>query len=493
MMKQLQSAVLMGFMLSGGLTMPSFAYDISDWYRQQTQGFQEFEGKRDREFQEFKDERDRQFTAFLKEHWRKMRLLEGMVRDETPKPDVIPKVKPIDRPKPSPELPPVRPPAPVVVPPPPPPAPVIPADGTRIEATFYGHQLPFRIDSAFKASVGYTINKQTISDYWATLSRADYEPLLEQLNAQRQALRLNDWAYLLLVRQLVKEMQPNRYNEQVLITWFLLAKDGYRARIAYDNKQIYLFMPTKQPLYAVSYFTFDGLRYYVIPFDGGSQQQLGQVSTYDNHYPGADKDIDMQISTAIVTKPKDGEKQLTFRYGEDRYQITAKYDQHTVAFLNTYPQLDIEMYFISTVRPETGKQLLEQLKPLVTGQSELEAVNRLLRFVQTAFKYQTDKEQFNEENYLFPEETLFYPYSDCEDRSILFAWLVRNLLKLEVVGLDYPGHIATAVHFNGDVNGDGFIYRGEHYVITDPTYINANAGMAMPQFKNTKPGVIPIR
>jgi len=492
-MKQLQYAVLMGVMLSGWLMMPSYADDMTDWYRQRTQDFQKFQGARDRQFQEFKDERDREFTAFLKEHWRKMRLLEGMVRDDTPKPDVIPKVKPIDRPKPTPQLPRIRPPAPVVVPPSPPPAPVIPADGTRIKVTFYGHRLSFRIDRAFKASVGYTINKQAISDYWAKLSRADYEPLLEQLNAQRQALRLNDWAYLLLVRELVKKLHPNRYNEQVLITWFIFAKDEYRARIAYDNKQIYLFMPTKQPLYAVSYFTFDGQRYYVIPVDGSNKQQFEQVRTYDSHYPGANKVLDMHISTAVVTSPKRGKKRLTFRYGEKNYPIKINYDRHTVDFLNTYPQLDIGMYFISTVRPETGKQLLEQLKPLVTGQSELEAVNRLLRFVQTAFEYKTDKEQFNEENYLFPEETLFYPYSDCEDRSILFAWLVRNLLDLKVVGLDYPGHIAAAVHFNGNVNGDGFIYRGERYVITDPTFINANAGMAMPQFKNTKPGVIAIR
>ena len=47
------------------------------------------------------------------------------------------------------------------------------------------------------------------------------------------------------------------------------------------------------------------------------------------------------------------------------------------------------------------------------------SVNRLLRFVQTAFEYKTDEDQFNTENYLFPLETLHYPYSDCEDRSAL--------------------------------------------------------------------------
>lgn len=482
-MKRLQSVVLAGFISWGGLLMSPWAVagDFESWYQQQMQ-----------DFQEFQDERDREFTAFLKQHWREMRTLKGVVRDKTPKPRVIPKVKPPSRPKPTPQLPRVRPPVVPQPAPKPSPAPVIPAKGTRIKVAFYGHQLPFRVDRDFKARLGYTLNKEAISDYWAKLSRADYEPLLKQLNAQRRALQLNGWAYVLLVHQLAKKLHPNRHNEQALLTWFLFIKNGYKARIAYDNQQIYLFMPAKQQLYAVSYFTFDGLRYYVLPLEGNDLQKQRQVYTYDSDYPGATEALDMRISTAIVTRPQIGTKNLTFRYKAKKYQVKVNYDKQTVNFFRTYPQMDIGMYFISAVNPEMGNQLLKQLKPLVAGKSELEAVNLLLRFVQKAFEYKLDKTQFGEENYLFAEETLFYPYSDCEDRSILFAWLVRNLLKLEVVGLDYPGHIATAVHFNGNVRGDAFFYRGKRYVVADPTYINADAGMSMPQHKE-KPKIIPIQ
>lgn len=67
-------------------------------------------------------------------------------------------------------------------------------------------------------------------------------------------------------------------------------------------------------------------------------------------------------------------------------------------------------------------------------------------------KVLTRKDQFGREKYFFAEETLFYPLSDCEDRAIFFAILIRNLLGLDVIGLDYPGHIATAVHFSNDVS-----------------------------------------
>ena len=126
------------------------------------------------------------------------------------------------------------------------------------------------------------------------------------------------------------------------------------------------------------------------------------------------------------------------------------------------------------------------------GMDEQKAINFLLRFVQTSLRYKTDEVQFGKENYLFPEETLYYPYSDCEDRSILFAWLVHSLLGMDVVGLDYPGHVATAVLFEGHVDGDSVTHNGKRYVIADPTYVNALIGMAMPNFKNEKPEVIKI-
>ena len=92
-----------------------------------------------------------------------------------------------------------------------------------------------------------------------------------------------------------------------------------------------------------------------------------------------------------------------------------------------------------------------------------------------------------------PEETLLYPYSDCEDRSILFSFLVNNLTGLKVVGLDYPEHIATAVKFNTPVKGDAINHNGARYVVCDPTYINADVGMTMPKYKRGPVSVIDFK
>ena len=105
----------------------------------------------------------------------------------------------------------------------------------------------------------------------------------------------------------------------------------------------------------------------------------------------------------------------------------------------------------------------------------------------------TDAQQFGQERPFFADETLFYPYSDCEDRAILFSVLVHELLGLDVLLLHYPVHLATAVSFGDlDVDGDYMTLDGKKYIVCDPTYIGSSVGDTMPQFKNTKAKIIRI-
>ncbi len=482
---------------TSSLSTTSANDDFSAWKQQQQQSFQEY-----------KDKRDKEFTAFLKAQWVEMQLLKGFVRDTEPKPVVMP-VAPAPVPEPVVSLPPAELPAPtplptpvatpVVVAPPfvPEPAPVLPAPtpvakGQRINIDYFGTPLTLHFDTALHTRIAGRINSTTISDYWSAMSKADYDALLAQFSQYRTSLRLNDWGYVLLINKTAAVIYPAGQSEQMLFTWFMLAKSDYKARIAYDDRTVYLLVPSQQQLYSVPYFTFDKTRYYAVRFDGGDQK-LGQVYTYDGNYPGTDKQFNMALTTDMVVSDREKRRKLVFDYNNKRYEIDAAYDDERIDFMRTYPQMDLSWYFSSSVSADTANSLLQQLSAQMQGMNEVQAVNFLLRFVQTSLRYKTDDAQFGKENYLFPEETLFYPYSDCEDRSILFAWLVRNLLKLDVVGLDYPGHVATAVHFKSDVAGDGVSYEGKRYVVTDPTFINASVGMAMPDFKNTNPGVIKIR
>ncbi len=460
--------------------------EFQQWMQQQTSGV----SAQKKAFQDYKDKRDKEFTAFLKAQWKPVDLVKGEVRDEEPKPDVMP----IAKPEPV-QLKPVTHPVVVVVPEPetvrkPVVAPVTVAPkGTPVTIDFYGKPVRFYYRADLKQKLAASISKEAISDYWSALSRKDYDGLLRQLEVQKKSLQLNDWAYALLINNLAVKINNNRQNESVLLSWFLLTKSGYQARVAYSKATIYLLVPSEHEMFEVSYFTFDGKRYYAIELDG-VKRKLGQVYTYDGDYPGAIRAFDMRVTPVVASSDRSERRHLSFAFEGKQYNVNVSYDRGRIQFFRGYPQLSLNMYFASGVYKATATPLQKQLASHMQGMSEQRAVNFLLRFVQTSLKYETDGQQFGEENYLFPEETLFYPYSDCEDRAVLFSWLVKSLLNLDVVGLDYPGHVAAAVHFTEEVIGDSVSYNGKRYVVTDPTYINASAGMTMPNFKQYKPGVI---
>ena len=163
-------------------------------------------------------------------------------------------------------------------------------------------------------------------------------------------------------------------------------------------------------------------------------------------------------------------------------------------FYNTYPHpynkkeqgASWVYYANAPLDQEVQSELYPVLRAAISGKSQKTAANILLNFVQTAFEYKTDNEYWGYERPLFSSETLYYPYSDCEDRSILYSRLIRDLIGLDVVFLHYEGHLATAVAFDEDITGEYVKINGRKYLVCDPTYINASIGMEMPDLKLLK-------
>ena len=59
-----------------------------------------------------------------------------------------------------------------------------------------------------------------------------------------------------------------------------------------------------------------------------------------------------------------------------------------------------------------------------------------------------------------------------------------------MVLLHFKNHLATAVHFNSEVEGDYLMIGGEKYIVCDPTYINATIGMTMPGMEERLENII---
>lgn len=132
----------------------------------------------------------------------------------------------------------------------------------------------------------------------------------------------------------------------------------------------------------------------------------------------------------------------------------------------------------------------------MNGLSQEQAINELLHFVQFAFTYAKDRDQFGYEKWNFAEETIASSYSDCEDRAILFTQLVRALLDMPIVLIYYPGrHLATAVKFDDpQIEGDYIItVDGQKYLLCDPTYKTGVVGRCMPHLRDVPINVIKLK
>lgn len=112
-------------------------------------------------------------------------------------------------------------------------------------------------------------------------------------------------------------------------------------------------------------------------------------------------------------------------------------------------------------------------------------MNLVLHFVQKAFVYERDREQFGHQKAMFAQETLFYKASDSEDRAVLFTYLIKKLFDVSVTGVKYANHTATALDI--PLDGKRITWGKRSYVVADPTYVNANIGEIIPHVEDQNP------
>ncbi len=471
-----------------------------DWLRGQSQGAVEM----DRQYQVWRSEQDMEFSRHLKAQWQEFKVLQGKVRDPRPKPKVIPTAPVVVKTPPK-EVPaalaiPPKPVPPAPVPPPPvvlpKPAPKLAPEFARdsIELDFFGNPLRLPYDPQWRNVRVRSIDPAGLAGFWDAMSTSRYQPTVQAIAKARADLRLDDWGHTALWQEVARSLRPDQPAEQNLLLWYFLVKAGVDVRLGYSGPQVDLFVAVQQPVYAVSFIKFGERTYYAL-LNADRGKKLRSFHTYETNYPTPLQPLDLKGAATAFTQAAPVEKRVNFDYQGRPVEIRLAYDRRLVQYMAGFPQMDFDLYFATQASPSAREPLLQALRQRMQGMSETDSVNFLLAFVQKGFAYQTDQDQFGYEKYFFVEEALHYPYSDCEDRSALFSWLVRELTGLKTVGLHYPGHMTTAVAVKSSLpNLNSIEWQGERYVIADPTYINAGIGMAMPSYAHLKPlRVIPAR
>ncbi|HHB94577.1 MAG TPA: hypothetical protein ENK88_05500 [Campylobacterales bacterium] len=448
------------------------------------ESFDEFMTSMNEDYKEFTTQMDKDFAKALGKKWKEydttVKPSYNSPKPVVPPPPPPPKEKETDK-TPQVVIVVINPPQERVPETPKPPS--VPNGYAQLSFDFYSQN----IQLVYNKQLRYRLNSfdnRAISEYWLRLSNVEIGNLLNQIKAYKRVLNLNDWHLYLLVKKIGNSIFQNSQNSK-LLSWFLLNKLGYDVKIGYGTQSLYLMVGVEQQLRGLPYSIIGQRHYYnfekvrnvlTYPLSFGNTRLLNLA---DNRVPYLKRDIETRL--------------LSFEEQGREYRINIPYNKNMIDIYNNYPSLDWEYYFKQPISPITKAKMFRQLKEIMQGMTEYEAVNFLLHLTQKGFKYETDGEQFGRERSLFFEESLNYPYNDCEDRSIFFGKLVKELLGLNIVALHYPGHLATAVEFKSNVRGESISYQNRRYVVCDPTYIGANIGQAMPDFRGSKDvKVIPI-
>ncbi len=358
-----------------------------------------------------------------------------------------------------------------------------------VAVSFYGTMMSIGFPDPDEFKVP-ELKEAALAEAWKQLSNEKYDITVNNALALRSNHKLCDWAYMNLLKA-ITEKHYGKSNEAVYMQAYLMTQSGYKVRMAFSSKknQLYLLFACQYDIYSMSFYRVEGQKFYAFDCDA---KDLNICPACVNK----EKSLSLQIaSDQKFDKDMTPKRTLSSKKG---VTATISVNKNNIDFFNNYPSASISgdpmtrwaAYANTPLEKNVRDALYPQLKAKIDGLSEKDAVGLLLNWVQTAFVYEYDDKVWGHDRAFFAAETLFYPYCDCEDRAILFSRLVRDLLGSDVVLLYYPGHLAAAVGFKEQVNGDYLFYQNKKYVVCDPTYINAGVGRTMPGMDNQKAKVI---
>lgn len=387
----------------------------------------------------------------------------------SPEPQPIPYDEVIPAPQPQPQPQPVEPIKEIPV------TPVAPVQPT-VSFIFFGTEDKVRFDKKYTIRLS-ALNENAIADAWLKLSEESFTNLVHDCLNIREKYDLCDWAYLMMLQKMSEAICGKGTNEAMLLMAYVYCQSGYQMRLAFGKDKLYMMFASQHVIFNWNYYIIDGVYYYM--FGNAADDVRICLQSYPK-----EKSMSLVIGKeqkfALIST--DSSSHQSTRNSEMAVTMTA--NKNMLDFYSTYPTSKIgtnvvtrwAMYANTPMPDNVKKQVYPQLIQAIGDTDQLSAVNKILNWVQTGFEYGYDDKVWGYDRAFFPEESLHYPYCDCEDRSILLTRIVRDVLGLKCILIFYPGHLAAAVEITeGNPTGDYIEYGGHRFFIADGTIIGYGA------------------
>lgn len=353
------------------------------------------------------------------------------------------------------------------------------------EFSFYGE--PVKVNYSSKFLLVNTLNVKDqygFAKAWQVLAKLPYQSVIKALYEKREELRLPDYGYLLLMDNFLSQLDISSSTKEIC-KWFLLVKSGYIARIGLIEGTPTLVLGSYGKIYGKRFYSSSGINYYIM------SDKKGKLESYLTDSDEEDNAFDFAISTEIKLPLAPAKRTISFETKAGKsVEVELIYNKNVTEMLSHFPQVEIGYYLSSSSSNLLSKSLETSLEPYLKGLSDINRVKFLMEFVQKGFEYQSDSRQFGKERVFFPEEMFSFEYSDCDDRVVLLAYLLKKFVDVPMIALGFPQHVALGLKLDTPVFGESIKYNGLTFTFCDPTYRNAPLGAIIPSADRSKVSVI---
>lgn len=366
--------------------------------------------------------------------------------------------------------------------------------------SFFEETVNFQIDNSTGLSLAASA-ENNISEAWKKLSSTDFYSILNQVSEIQNKAMLNDWGVYELFRQLADyKFTSVQANEKVLFISFLMNQAGYDTKMGRMGKsnKLLLLLPFHTSIKRSSCIEIDG-KIYTIVTDGLNKKAAdvfvydNEIYTYRKNHPLAKYNIDLELEDVPLLGNRTIIKQISTKGLPLATNSKITLNKGLCDFYNSYPNTVLSVYLNTPMSIELKQSLYEAFKPVLKNKDKVNTIRYLLKWFHASLPYQDDKSLLGHEQAFFPEQTLNYAKGDCEDRSILFARIVKEFIGLDVLLLAYTNHVAAAVCFDKPIEGYTKNHRGKVYTVCDPSYIGGSVGEIADTYKHEENGVIELK
>lgn len=310
-----------------------------------------------------------------------------------------------------------------------------------------------------------------------------------------ESLNLDDFGILYTAYYVSKEISNREMFVHSNVLYYCILAKYFDVKLVYDkvNEHYYVFGRFDKPIYG-SYLTYNGYVYYSLDINEGyycKGLNYNKLCISGKSINRSAKPIIIDPSSWYQSPLIVVSKNLNVEDKAAQFNFVA--GCHVSNILKHLPQLkDFSAYLYLS---EANKIVLEQsLLSSLQGRKDLDKVNILVKFVRQ-LNYGIAEHDIT----LFPDQTLTARVSDCEDRVLLLAALIKyftNIIPKYIVLYDEPiPHAVLALKLSDSSllgNIPYIVVNNEKVVLVEATSGDFEIGKTFEEYQNTQYKAFPL-